>query len=388
MRKTIAFDGMEALPEADCLSGFPHPRLTFRVFGQQRAEQSFLSAYQSGRLHHAWLLTGPAGIGKATFAYRLARFLLSDDEEKLAPEGSLDIEAGSLTDRQIATLSHSRLLLIRRPYDAKAKKFATTIPVNEVRRLKTFVGTTADQNAWRVVIVDDANELNINAANALLKSLEEPPRQTLFLLVAPEPGRLLATIRSRCRKLTLSGLERGDLLAAARQALEASNDAALGMGDASELNEAIADAAGGSVRRALQLLAHDSSDLAKRLARLFEQLPDVDWRAVQDLADQLAKPGNEQSFELAFDLFQERIAGVVRAQTLGDVAPSIQKKLAARIGSGALASWAKLWERVARERVEAQTLNLDRKSLIVRVVGDLAETAALSSQGARDDPRV
>ena len=160
-------------------------------------------------MHHAWLLAGREGIGKATFAYRLARHVLARPEERDPFGQSLEVAADSTAARQVAALSHPGLLVLRRPYDTRTKRFGASIPVDEVRRLKSFLGLTAGDGAWRVVIVDAADDLNINAANALLKSLEEPPKRAVFLLVSSEPSRLLPTIRSRSRRLDLAALAAG-----------------------------------------------------------------------------------------------------------------------------------------------------------------------------------
>src|SRR4029077_2872691 len=144
------------------------------------------------------------GIGKATLAYRFACSALASPHERASGGETLDVADDTRAARQVRALSHPGLLLLRRPYDEKAKRFASAIPVDEVRRLRSFLSHRATDDGWRVVIVDDAKELNVNAANALLKSLEEPPQRTIFLLIAPAPGKLLPTIRSRCRMLPLN----------------------------------------------------------------------------------------------------------------------------------------------------------------------------------------
>ena len=179
---------IEELPEADRLEGFPHPRETKEVFGHAGAERMLAEALAGGRMHHAWLLAGPQGIGKATLAYRFARAALAAPEERDVFGQSLAVADETSAARQVRALSHPGLLVIRRPYDVKAKRFATSIPVDEVRRLRSFLAHRAAGDGWRVVIVDEANELNVNAANALLKSLEEPPARTVFLLVSSAPG--------------------------------------------------------------------------------------------------------------------------------------------------------------------------------------------------------
>ena len=158
-----------ALAEPDRLEGFSAPREVDRLFGHEAALAEFADALGSGRMHHAWLIVGPEGVGKATLAYHFARMVLAEAGERQ----SIDREHPVF--RKVAALSHPNLLVIRRAWNEKSKRYAQMIGVDEVRRLRAFLGTTAGEGSWRVVIVDRADELNQNAANALLKALEEPP---------------------------------------------------------------------------------------------------------------------------------------------------------------------------------------------------------------------
>ena len=239
----------EAPPEADRLGEFPHPRETHALFGHRAAEATLAQAFAGGRLHHAWLLAGRAGIGKATLAYHMARHMLARPEERDPAAATLDVPPGSAATRQVARLAHPGLLVLRRPYDLKSKRLLSVISVDEVRRLRGFLGLTGAEGGWRVVIVDSADELNANAANALLKSLEEPPPRALFLLVTSQPSGLLPTIRSRCRRLDLAPLDAESLQRAAEAALEA---AGLKRPPADAWPQ-LARLADGSVRAALQL---------------------------------------------------------------------------------------------------------------------------------------
>ncbi len=213
---------VEEAPEADRLEGFPHPRETRDLFGHEGAERALAATFASGRMHHGWLVAGPRGIGKATLAYRLARHALARPEERDPSGMTLSVPDAALASRQVRALSHPGLLVIRRSYDVRTKRFSATIPVDAVRRVRSFLAHRAGEGAWRVVIVDEADQLNVSAANALLKSLEEPPPRTIFLLVSCEAGRLLPTLRSRCRLLELSPLASDPLRKAAAQALSAS----------------------------------------------------------------------------------------------------------------------------------------------------------------------
>lgn len=368
MARAPALAEIEEYPEADQLDGFPHPRETAKLFGHADAERALADALAGDRMHHGWIIGGLNGIGKATLAYRFARCALAKSAERHA--GSLDIADDSSAARQVRALSHPGLLVIRRPYLVKDKRIAATIPVEEVRRLRTFLSHAAEVESWRIVIVDSADELNVNAANALLKSLEEPPPRTVFLLVSSEPGRLLPTIRSRCRTLDLAPLQAADLKAAATQAWQAAE----ANGGAENWNE-LEKLAQGSVRRLLSLNAQGGAALWQRIWRLVSGLPQVDWNEIHALSDELAASAATQRFELFYGLLFELIARLVRAAATGQ-GHAEEVALAQRLmAEGRLASFAELWENLVREKADALALNLDRKTLILETVARLAAAA-------------
>jgi DNA polymerase-3 subunit delta' len=371
MARAPAVQEIEALPEADRLGETPHPRETRVLFGHEAAERELAAAFASGRMHHGWLLAGPQGIGKATLAYRFARHALAAPGERDPAGQSLDIGSETRASRQVLALSHPGLLVIRRPWDTKTKRFTASIPVDEVRRLKSFLAHTAEADATRVVIVDSADELNINAANALLKSLEEPPPRTLFLVVVSEPGRLLATIRSRCRMLMLNPLAETDLRRAALKALESSDRDPPGPGDWPRL-VALSE---GSVRRLVTLWAGDGLKLQERVDELLGSLPRLDWGRVHALGDELGSVASAERFETFFDLLLQRLARMVQAVARGSgegPAADLARRL---IAPARLASWAELWETIVQEKSTALALNLDRKSLIVETFRRIESTA-------------
>ncbi len=371
MARAPAVAEIEALPEADRLEGVPHPRDTQTLFGHESAERTLAEALASGRMHHGWLLAGRDGIGKATLAYRFARAALAKLDERDPKGHSLTVSDDTIASHQVRALSHPGLLLIRRTFDVKTKRFTTSIPIEAVRRLRSFLAHRAADNAWRVVIVDKADELNINAANALLKSLEEPPAGTVFLLVSSAPGRLLPTIRSRCRTLALQPLSDDALRAAATQALAATGQEEPGVADWPVL-ERLAD---GSVGRLLGLWAGGGRELHERIVKLTAGLPRVDWRSVHALADELQPAAAQQRFALFFELFLGYLARLIRAQVTGEGTSPERELAAGLIGEAKLASFAALWERVAREKAETVALNLDRKTLILDTVRGLVEAA-------------
>ncbi len=351
----------EALPEGDRLGEFPHPRETQELFGHAAAEEMLARTFAGGRLHHAWLLAGRTGIGKATLAYRMARHVLANAGERDPAARSLEVPAASPAARQIAQLAHPGLLVLRRPFDLKSKRLAASVPVDEVRRLRSFLGLTAAAQGWRVVIVDSADELNPNAANALLKSLEEPPPRALFLLVTAQPSGLLPTIRSRCRRLDLQPLDRESL----RRAVDAAMTAAGMKPPPASKWLQLERLAEGSVRAALQLTT-GGIELNGRIEEIFSRLPNIDWRALHTLADSLVLDAQEQRYEMFFTLLLDLLARLVRISASGRGEPE-ELALAARVIAPArLPAWAGMWQAILRDKSDARELNLDRKALIVR----------------------
>ncbi len=363
MARAPAVQEIEAAPEADRLEDAPHPRETQQLYGHEAAERMLAETFATGRMHHGWLLAGPEGIGKATLAYRFARHVLAAPRERDPFGQSLEIAPETIAARQVLALSHPGLLVIRRPWDFRGKRFITSIPIDEVRRIRSFVTHTAGAGDHRCVIVDTADELNQNAANALLKSLEEPPPRTFFLLVTSEPGRLLPTIRSRCRVLDLKSLGEQNLKRAAMQAMRPSDAEPPGPSDWVRLMQL----SEGSVRRLLLLWTSDGLKLQVRIEALFDALPKLDWGVVHALGDELGSVASEARFEMFYGLLLQFLSRLVRAGAGAPIkADGVEARLAPRLAPEArLASWAELWETVVREKAETMALNLDRKSLIL-----------------------
>jgi DNA polymerase-3 subunit delta' len=330
-----------------------HPRETTALFGHHDAEAALLNAYRSGRIPHAWLIGGAAGIGKATLAYRMARFVLAHrDPSKpdVQRAENLGIDPADPVARHVAAGAHGGLLTLERTVNDKGV-LRTVITVDETRETIGFFGSTAAVDGWRVCIVDTVDELNPNAANALLKVLEEPPQQSLFLLVSHAPARVLPTILSRCRKLLLRPLATSDVTAAAAAAANiAADDPALA--------EA-AEAAEGSVGRALTLLGGDALKLQQRTAALLATLPRPDPRELHALGDALG--GSDRVALAAFvDSVDRWVSERLRA---GDANANLPR----------LARLAEVWEKINRAARETAEYNLERKPLVFSVFGLLAE---------------
>jgi DNA polymerase-3 subunit delta' len=333
----------------------PHPRETSALFGHRESEAALLKAYRSGRIPHAWLIGGAQGIGKATLAYRMARFVLTYRDPStpaVQRAETLSIDPNDSVARHIAAGAHGGLLTLERTVNDKGV-MRSVITVDETRETIGFFGSTAAEEGWRVCIVDTVDELNPNAANALLKILEEPPQQSLFLLVSHAPARVLATIQSRCRKLPLRPLATSDLVRAAALA----SDVAI---DDPVLTEA-ASASEGSVARALTLLGGDALKLQQRTAELLAKLPKVDPRELHAIGDSL---GTSDRVALAafVDSIDRWIAERLRSPDL-DANANLPR----------LARLAEVWEKIVRVARDTQDYNLERKPLIFSVFGMLAE---------------
>jgi DNA polymerase-3 subunit delta' len=367
----------DALPEADRLDGAPHPRETLRLFGQDVAEATFLGALNAGRLPHAWLLTGPRGIGKASFAWRAARYLIATPPEggdalfAPPPAGSLDIDPEHLVARRLRALSEPDLLLLRRAWDPERKRLKAQLTVDEVRGLKGFFAMAAD-GARRVVIVDCADEMNASAANALLKELEEPPKNTVMFLVSHQPSGLLPTIRSRCRTLRFDPLGPADLAVALDQAGLALP------GDASA--EAIASLAEGSVGAAVQLVEQDGAALYRDLVQLVSTLPGLDRTLALKLSDAAGARGAETRFDLTLALLDRLLARLARTGATGQVpAPIVpgEDAVLSRLSPDphTARAWAELAADLTARARRGKAVNLDPAALIFDMFLDLDRTA-------------
>jgi DNA polymerase III subunit delta' len=330
------------------------PRTTDVLFGHASAEAALLQAYRGGRVPHAFMLVGQKGIGKATLAYRMARFVLahpepSDPEVQAAT--SLAVAADHPVARRIASQGHGDLLVLERTVNDKGV-LRQQIAVDDVRRTVPFFGSTAGEGGWRVAIVDAVDELNRSSANALLKVLEEPPERGMLLLVCHSAARVPPTLRSRCRVLTLRPLARIDLITAvAHAAGQPVDDPNI---------QAAAAAADGSVARALAFL--DEATLALRQCALDElaRLPTLNTGALHALGDALA--GTDPQPLAAFvDTVNAWLSQ--RLDDAGGTSGPIER----------LDRFAEAWDRINAAARDAETYNLERKSLVFNVFGLLAE---------------
>jgi DNA polymerase-3 subunit delta' len=338
-------------PDDDDIDEAPHPRQTAALFGHGAAEAALLAAYRAGRMPHGILIAGPKGIGKATLAYRIARFIFNhpDPAARDAQEASsLHVDATNPVARRIAAQAQPDLLVIERTVNERGV-LRNQIAVDDIRRTVPFFGSTAGEGGWRIAIIDAVDDLNRSGANALLKVLEEPPQRGLLLLIAHSTARVPPTLRSRCRIISLRPLAQKDVAAALAAAAGAEIDDA-------QIDTAAA-AADGSVARALTLLDDEALTLRQQALEVLTRLPAVDPADLHLLGDALA--GTDPQPLAAF---------------LDTVNAWLSQRLAS--GHGDLARLNRLAE--ASEHInaaarDAEMYNLERKPLVFNVFGLLAE---------------
>ena len=348
--------------EADRLPDTPHPRRASMLIGHADRERGLLDAYRHNRLPHAIILGGPEGVGKATLAWRLARFLVANPlASTLAVRDAFDLSVpeGSRAAGQVASLAHPDIGLLRREVNEKTKRFYKEIRADDVRRVIGLFQRAAGAGGYRIAIVDSAEDLNRSSANALLKLIEEPPPLSLFLLIAHRPGLVLPTIRSRSRLIRLGALQAGEV---------AEVVGTLGP-PWSELPPAevasAAAASGGSVHGALRRLGRGGNDVETGVTTLLDRLPALEWRAVHRLADQVAGRDGDAAFETAMAAVFDWLQRQVRSGGQG--------------GAPRLAPYAEVWEKIAASARETEALNLDRRPLILSIFSDLAGAVRASS---------
>ena len=339
----------------DALAGAPLPRQNTSLVGHGEAERILLDAYRSGRMHHGWLIAGEHGIGKATLAFRLARFVFAHPDPA-SPEAiaaaDLSVAADHPAARKAALGTHADLLHLQREWDDKNKRYRMDLGVGAVRRVIPFLGTTAGEGGWRIVIGDPADEMTTSAANALLKNLEEPPRRTLFLLLTESAGSLPPTIRSRCRVLPLKPLGREDMervMAELGVTLPSGRDRAVQLA-----------LAGGRPRKLIELVQNDGAALYRLMLRAVEKgEPEAQLKL-----SAAAPEGYRQVLDLLLGYLHRRVRGEPEADP-GASPPVLP-----------LVTWAELWEKASVSGLEVEEYNLDRRQFLLELLETVSAAAS------------
>jgi DNA polymerase-3 subunit delta' len=365
--RTMAPKTLETVPESDRFGDTPHPRESYNCFGHAETERHFILSYMAGHLPQAFIVGGPPGVGKATLAWRLARFLLANpDPAAAAGEARTDlfVAPDHPVSRQIAAMAHPDLVLLRREWNPETKKHYTQIQVDDVRRAIHMFQQAAGRGGYRICVLDCAEDLNPHSANALLKLVEEPPPRSLFLIVAHRPGQMLATLRSRCQKIFLKPLAATDIahiVAALGPPWSAAGEAKV---------EAAIARAHGSIHYVLRLLDDRGIEFDTNLGRMLDDLPRIDWSKVHALADRVTARNNGNDYETMLAAIDTWLDARVRrgARTSpGDRARG-------------LAPYSLVWEKLSEAARETETFNLDKRPFVLSLFADLAAAARGSSR--------
>ena len=370
---------------SDAPSEIPTPRANPQLIGHAAAESVLLRAWQSGRMPHAWLFTGPRGIGKATLAYRFARFALvegaADGQGGLfggpaapaVPAATLAVDPSNQVFRQVAAGGHPDLFTLERGLiHPDTKRTTNEIVVPHVRRVNEQLRLTPVEGGWRVAVIDEAEAMNPNAANAFLKLLEEPPAKALIMLVSHAPGRLLPTIRSRCRLLVLPPLSDTDvdgLLHRHRPDLEAKDRAIL------------VQLAEGSIGRALDLELRGGVELYSDLLALLGQLPKLDVPALHAFAERMARRSSDgedasAGFRTTVELLADWTARLVKVAAGAGAAWESERTLLDRLAPRGPLPWADAGDRIRKLGLDTDGLNLDRKQALIAAFQAVEQAAA------------
>ena len=361
------------LISSDQIEGYPHPKVTEKLFGHQFAEQEFINCFKSNKLHHGWLISGAKGIGKATFAWQMAKFLLTQPMPSVEPNGLFgnsdenhNSDLGeNLKKAMIARIlaeSEPRLVVVRKSFDEKRKTFRSSIRVDEVRHLKTFFSLSVSDGGGRVAIIDCAEDMNINAANALLKTLEEPPKDTVFLLVSHNPQSLLPTIKSRCRELRLSNLTESDLKSALKQ---------MNLTIPENDSKIYSLLGSGSVGNSIRLLEHDGAGLYRTLLSFLNQLPNLNGFELEKFIATFSGNKNSSRLDLFVELLNMVIARISKAGIMGysseDQILEDEKEIFTKLCPNPIIAkrWAELAQTQSENLKHGLAVNLDPSSLIL-----------------------
>jgi len=342
------------IPEADRADGCKHPRETYDLIGHADAEQKFLRALNSGRMHHAWLISGPKGSGKATLAYRIIRHLLGG--QSLLPN-SLDISSQDPAAQRIEAQGHGNLFVSRRPYDHKTKRLKSEIPIANIRAMSSFFESTPSEDRMpRIALIDSMDEMNRQAENGILKTLEEPPENAFLFLLANSPGQLLPTIRSRCMALSLRPVAEAEIL----PWLSAQSD------EPADIIEAAVKLSRGGPGKAIALV-QNADHVLKPLTRLLSSLGRNDTAFDQILASNLAFKDKRNARALFWDCLQDILQHQAAFEVTGEWTGAFRPLPISKSAE----SWMQLWEKVRQWQRMEDAINMDKKTVMLTAISEI-----------------
>lgn len=347
--------------------GLKPPREMDSCIGHDEHESSLISLYEQGRMPHALIFAGPQGIGKATFAFRLARFLLKNGkggeqdsgaglfgDTIPAPALSFDMASDERVFRQVASGGHPDLMVAEIPFDEQKGRKKTGVDIETIRRIPNFMRMTASSGGWRIAIIDDADTMTTQAQNGILKILEEPPANALLILIAHRPGALVPTIRSRCRLMQFEKPHYDDYLGLLRREQSSLTDAD---------GRTLYAMTGGSPGQSLRLIEEGGLEALARTLALFDQWPAFSWPDVHGLGDTLSKPGQEDAYSVFCDILNWTAQSLLRARAGGEALPQPLRRpvLEDMMMQYDLAQWIEICEKLTNHFDMVQYSSLDKR---------------------------
>jgi DNA polymerase-3 subunit delta' len=321
------------------------PQQNPHLFGHDAAASRFMTAFQSGRMHHAWLITGMEGIGKTTLAYHMAHYVMSGGQNIIGA-----VNPAQPAARLIAAEAHPDMFVLRRALDDKSGELKDSIAAEDARQIAPFLRRTATHGGWRIALIDEAHRLNRHGQNAILKIIEEPPRNSLIIMTVTAAGALLPTIRSRCSLLALQPLE----ALALQQALDSQG---INLDDNSDAAQLI-DLAQGSAGFLMRLLQTEALEFYGELQSLLNQFSMV---KLHQLADRIGKKADGELYDVIVRLIIDHGRREI-----------VQ---ASQAGQGSLAQKLAVWDKIRNLFNQTDYARLDRKLAFVQAVTTLHQAA-------------
>ncbi len=355
---------------SDKIVGVPHPKLAKKLIGHNIQKLYFLNSFISKRLPQCWLLAGDKGVGKATFAWLIAKFLLTTNQEpddiKIDLNGSnIDSilapqDGGTLT--RIESGSEQRIYVLKKGYSETRRAFLKNISMDDIRNLQSYCSLSIADGGWRVIIIDTADDLNTNSCNALLKLLEEPPKNTLFLLISHQPNLLLPTLQSRCQKLLFAALAQNDFKAVLTT---------IGCEIAPAEEVSLSILSNGSAGVACRLINSNCLNLYRDILNLASSLPNLNTKKAMQLSQNYFAKAKANEFESFIEMMQQFFSRLCKTGAMQrPISPSVTNE-EAKIMTNLCPSLssAHLWSEAAEITLaklhKGYLLNIDVESLII-----------------------